>query len=207
MSDDDSIPVTQSGGNVFADLGLNRPEEEQLKAQLVRDIRDMLKRQRLTQAQAAELLGLQQPDVVALVDGRVGQVTLKRLLRYQARLRGRDDATKLEDLMSALDAGEASGEDPESMAQILSAARAELRRQWANSPGILGVDFTAHRIRKEVYRKPPTACGSDFDKRVLQLLARQHSGGDAPAGLLSAQVTAKLARIVSSCEVCYKPSE
>lgn len=80
------ISVKRGSGNVFADLGLERPEEEQLKAQLVREIRDILKRRRLTQAEAAELLGLKQPDVSALINGRVLKFSLERLLRCVRRL-------------------------------------------------------------------------------------------------------------------------
>jgi predicted XRE-type DNA-binding protein len=80
------IPVTPSSGNVFADLGLDRPEEELLKAQLVREIRDIIRRRRLTQAKAAGLLGLKQPDVSSLVTGRVGKFSLERLLRSLRRL-------------------------------------------------------------------------------------------------------------------------
>jgi hypothetical protein len=39
----EEIAVHKSSGNVFADLGFDNPEEEQLKAQLVREIRDILK--------------------------------------------------------------------------------------------------------------------------------------------------------------------
>jgi predicted XRE-type DNA-binding protein len=80
------IPVTRGSANVFADLGLDNPEEELLKAQLVREIRDILKRRRLTQTAAASLLGLKQPDVSALVTGRVGRFSLERLLRCVRRL-------------------------------------------------------------------------------------------------------------------------
>jgi predicted XRE-type DNA-binding protein len=80
------ISVKRGSGNVFADLGFERPEEEQLKAQLVREIRDILKRRRLTQAKAAELLGLKQPDVSALTTGRVHKFSLERLLRCVRRL-------------------------------------------------------------------------------------------------------------------------
>ena len=82
----DEIAVTRGSGNVFADLGFANPEEELLKAQLVREIRDLLKRRRLTQAKAAELLGLKQPDVSALVNGRVHKFSLERLLRCIRRL-------------------------------------------------------------------------------------------------------------------------
>ncbi len=80
------ISVTRGSGNVFADLVLDNPEEELLKAQLVREIRDILKFRRLTQTAAAALLGLKQPDVSALVTGRVGRFSLERLLRCVRRL-------------------------------------------------------------------------------------------------------------------------
>lgn len=57
------ITVRRGSRNVFADLGFDNAEEEKLKAQLVREIRDIIKHRRLTQAKAAELLGLKQPDV------------------------------------------------------------------------------------------------------------------------------------------------
>jgi predicted XRE-type DNA-binding protein len=76
-----NIKVARGSGNVFADLGFARPEEEQLKAQLVREIRDIIKRRGLTQGKAAEVLGLKQPDVSALVTGRVHKFSLERLLR------------------------------------------------------------------------------------------------------------------------------
>ena len=77
----EEITVTESSGNVFADLGFENPEEEQLKAQLVREIRDILKGRRITQAKAADLLGLKQPDVSAIITGRTGKFSMERLLR------------------------------------------------------------------------------------------------------------------------------
>ncbi len=79
MSDD--IAVTKSSGNVFADLGFVNPEEERLKAQLVREIRDILRSRRLTQVKAGELLGLKQPDVSAIVNGQTERFSIDRLLR------------------------------------------------------------------------------------------------------------------------------
>jgi hypothetical protein len=38
------IAGRRGSGNVFADLGFERPEEELLKAQLVREIRGIIKR-------------------------------------------------------------------------------------------------------------------------------------------------------------------
>ncbi len=78
--------VTPSSGNVFADLGFANPEEELLKAKLVREIRAIIKRRKLTQAKAATLLGLKQPDVSNLVTGRVGRFSIDRLVRCLDRL-------------------------------------------------------------------------------------------------------------------------
>jgi predicted XRE-type DNA-binding protein len=83
--------VTVSSGNVFADLGFANPEEELLKAKLVREIRSIIKRRKLTQTKAADVLGLKQPDVSALVTGRVGKFSIDRLVRCLDRLDYRVD--------------------------------------------------------------------------------------------------------------------
>jgi predicted XRE-type DNA-binding protein len=83
--------VTESSGNVFADLGFANPEEELLKAKLVREIRAIIKRRKLTQTKAAALLGLKQPDVSALVTGRVGKFSIDRLVRCLNRMDYRVD--------------------------------------------------------------------------------------------------------------------
>ena len=77
----EEITVTAGSGNVFADLRLDNPEEEELKAQLVREIRDIIKSRRITQVKAGEVLGLKQPDVSAIVNGRTGKFSIERLLR------------------------------------------------------------------------------------------------------------------------------
>jgi predicted XRE-type DNA-binding protein len=81
-----SKKVTASSGNVFADLGFDYPEEELLKAKLVREIRGAIKRGKFTQTKAAALLGLKQADVSALVTGRVGKFSIDRLVRCLGRL-------------------------------------------------------------------------------------------------------------------------
>ncbi len=57
---------------MFADLGFANAEEELLKAKLVGEICNIIKRRKLTQAKAAALLGLKPPEVSELVIGRVG---------------------------------------------------------------------------------------------------------------------------------------
>jgi predicted XRE-type DNA-binding protein len=78
--------VVQGSANVFADLDFQSPEEELLKARLVSEIRSLIKRRKLTQARAGELLGLTQPDVSALINGKVARFSLERLLRCVRRL-------------------------------------------------------------------------------------------------------------------------
>lgn len=80
------IPVTKSSGNVFADLEVAEPEEELAKAQLASHIRDAIRRQRLTQVQAAQRLGMDQPKVSALINGRLAGFSSDRLLRCLAAL-------------------------------------------------------------------------------------------------------------------------
>jgi predicted XRE-type DNA-binding protein len=81
-----SKKVTASSGNVFADLGFANPEEELLKAKLVREIRGIIKRRKLTQTKAAAMLGLKQPDVSALVTGHVAKFSIDRLVRCLDRM-------------------------------------------------------------------------------------------------------------------------
>jgi predicted XRE-type DNA-binding protein len=73
--------VDRGSGNVFADLGLPNPELALAKAELVQRIRTLIADRKLTQAKAAELLGLDQPKVSALVRGRVEGYSLERLFR------------------------------------------------------------------------------------------------------------------------------
>jgi predicted XRE-type DNA-binding protein len=80
------IAVTGSSGNVFADLGLPEPEEELTKAQLASHIREILQRRRLTQAAAAALMGIDQPKVSALLNGRLANFSSERLMRLLTAL-------------------------------------------------------------------------------------------------------------------------
>lgn len=68
------VPVTPGSENVFADLGFAEPEEELAKAQLVSHIRQVIERRRLTQVEAAAQMGIDQPKVSALLNGRARQL-------------------------------------------------------------------------------------------------------------------------------------
>lgn len=80
------IPVTASTGNVFADLGASQPEEELAKAQLASRIRQVIREGRLTQTAAAVVMGVDQPKVSALLNGRLESFSSERLMRLLTRL-------------------------------------------------------------------------------------------------------------------------
>ncbi len=81
-----AVRVERGSGNVFADLGRRDAEEHVLKAQLVSRIDDIVVARKLTQAQAARLLGISQPDVSRLVRGHFREYSLERLLRLLTAL-------------------------------------------------------------------------------------------------------------------------
>lgn len=75
-------PVEEGSGNLFADLALPSPEDVLLKAELARAISQIIEERRLTQAETAALLGVDQPKVSALVRGRLAGFSVERLLRF-----------------------------------------------------------------------------------------------------------------------------
>ena len=83
------IPVEEGSGNVYADLGYPDSDSMLVKARLTAKISEIVKRRALTQAQTAEILGLTQPKVSALLKGRFRGISEHRLLECLTRL-GRD---------------------------------------------------------------------------------------------------------------------
>jgi predicted XRE-type DNA-binding protein len=80
------IPVHRGSGNVFADLGFDDADDMRLRADLVQQMREIIERRKLTQVAAAELLGIKQPDLSALLRGRLTKYSLERLLRFMTTL-------------------------------------------------------------------------------------------------------------------------
>ena len=83
------IPVEEGSGNVYADLGYPDSDTMLVKAQLTAKIAEIVQRRALTQTQTAEILGLTQPKVSALLKGRFRGISEHRLLECLTRL-GRD---------------------------------------------------------------------------------------------------------------------
>jgi predicted XRE-type DNA-binding protein len=76
-----AIEIKKSSGNIFADLRLPNPQEALAKAKLTMRICDEIRARGLTQAKAAELLGLDQPKVSALMRGNLNGFSTERLFR------------------------------------------------------------------------------------------------------------------------------
>jgi predicted XRE-type DNA-binding protein len=80
------IRVEEGPSNVFADLGLPNPERELLKARLTLQIHKIVKARGLTQTQAAQLLGIKQPHVSALMRNRAENFSIGRLIEFLTAL-------------------------------------------------------------------------------------------------------------------------
>jgi len=78
--------VTESSGNVFADLGFANAEQELLKAHLTLQIYRTVKGRKLTQVQAGEILGIKQPHVSSLMRGQSGTFSVERLMDFLTAL-------------------------------------------------------------------------------------------------------------------------
>jgi predicted XRE-type DNA-binding protein len=74
--------TTRSSGNVFADLGLADAEDLMAKANLALHIRRTIEARKLTQAQAAILLSIDQPKVSSIINGRLDGFSTDRLMRF-----------------------------------------------------------------------------------------------------------------------------
>jgi predicted XRE-type DNA-binding protein len=82
VSDTDDLRITRGSGNVFADIGYPNPEEALIKADLIRLISGEISARGSTQAQAAAVLGVDQPRVSDLIRGRLDLFSIERLLRF-----------------------------------------------------------------------------------------------------------------------------
>jgi len=75
-----------SSKNVFAHLGLENAGEMQTRARLGHQIYSIIKERGLKQREAAQVLGLTQPDVSELMNGRFADFSVDRLLNLLVRL-------------------------------------------------------------------------------------------------------------------------
>jgi predicted XRE-type DNA-binding protein len=74
--------ITASSDNVFADLALADADDLLAKTNLALYIRRTIEARELTQKQAAEILGIDQPKVSSIINGRLDGFSTDRLMRF-----------------------------------------------------------------------------------------------------------------------------
>jgi predicted XRE-type DNA-binding protein len=72
--------VIRGTGNVFADLGYPDAAERQAKLRLAYALNQVLAERKLTQAEAAKVLGVTQPKVSALAHYKLAGFSVERLM-------------------------------------------------------------------------------------------------------------------------------
>jgi len=82
----ETVEQERSSGNVFADLGLPDAGEHLIKAGLVVRIHRTIRQRNLTQAAAAELMGIDQPKISAMLSGQFRGYSVERLMRFLVAL-------------------------------------------------------------------------------------------------------------------------
>ena len=79
-------PVIRGTGNVFADLGYPDAGERQAKLRLAYALNQILEERRLSQADAAKVLGVTQPKVSALRHYKLAGFSVERLMNLLTAL-------------------------------------------------------------------------------------------------------------------------
>ena len=82
----DGIEVTRGSGNVFADLGLPNAEKLKIKSGLVIEITKAVRKLGITQAEAAQRMGITQPKVSAMLRGDFDNLSERKLMDCLNRL-------------------------------------------------------------------------------------------------------------------------
>ncbi len=80
------IEIEKSCGNVYADLGMPDADEMLVKAQLASKIGEIIKGKKLSQQEAADVLGISQPKLSNMLRGRFRGISEAKMLDCLARL-------------------------------------------------------------------------------------------------------------------------
>ncbi len=83
-----SMKITESSGNVFADLGFppEKAESLRLRTLLMTEILKYIDREDITQAEAATRMGVKQPRISEIKRGKVDLFTIDQLVNMLARV-------------------------------------------------------------------------------------------------------------------------
>lgn len=86
MAKDSKDPVIRSSGNVFADIGLPDAAELDTKARLGAALNRIVEEKQFTQAEVADVLGINQPKVSALLHYKLEGFSVERLMHFLVAL-------------------------------------------------------------------------------------------------------------------------
>ena len=80
--------TSQSEGarSAFHELGMPYADELVVKSRLIRFVAEEVRRRELTQKDAGELLGLDQPNVSALMNEKLSRFSVQKLMAFVGRL-------------------------------------------------------------------------------------------------------------------------
>ena len=70
----------------FHELGLANADELVAKSHLIRFVAAEIKKRKLTQVAAGEILGLDQPNVSALINEKISRFSVEKLMTFSAKL-------------------------------------------------------------------------------------------------------------------------
>ena len=76
------MEIIESSGNVFKDLGFSQEESDKLmiKSRLMMEIESFIKSKGMTQAHAAELMGVTRPRISDVMRGKIDKFTIDALV-------------------------------------------------------------------------------------------------------------------------------
>lgn len=82
------MKAMKSSGNVFADIGFDSMEAQELavKADLLALVMKAMRAKKLTQTEAAALCGVDQPTLSKALSGHLDSITINRIARWLVAL-------------------------------------------------------------------------------------------------------------------------
>lgn len=80
------MTIERSSGNIYKDTGIPDADNMLFKSIIAAQIERVIKQRNLTQQEAAEVIGIAQPNLAALLKGRFRGVSPFKMLEYLTKL-------------------------------------------------------------------------------------------------------------------------
>lgn len=74
--------IHKSNGNIFADIGLSCPEKVKVRAEIMLEITEIIKKQKLTQKSVGAILNIPKSKVSCLFSDKLSSFSLNNLLEF-----------------------------------------------------------------------------------------------------------------------------